>query len=297
MANANDLTFGVEIETTLPDNVPIIIGGYHRGIQVPELPAGWKAERDGSIDPSRGYKAVEIVSPILQGADGMRQLLFVLAWLRSKGAKVNRSCGLHVHVGVNATRTDELGRIVNMAARFERGLYAVTGTHTRELGYNGHRFCNPISDASCFKAAYKADEKIHDRIPAHRYFTLNLANLAEGTRPTVEFRVFAGTLSTKKAVGYVRLALGIVEKAVASKRAVAWDLGKNAVEARRYPATAAGKWGAIKLIYALGWKKGEVTTEFGAIDGVEGMPTTAEIVAELYRLADKYDAGSETEAA
>ena len=46
--NANEIAFGIEFETTLPgtDNTPI--GPYHNGYQVPWLPTGWKAERDGS---------------------------------------------------------------------------------------------------------------------------------------------------------------------------------------------------------------------------------------------------------
>ena len=52
--NANEMTFGIEIETIAPDsavqNDGLRIGPYRRGIQVPYLPAGWKAEADGSID-------------------------------------------------------------------------------------------------------------------------------------------------------------------------------------------------------------------------------------------------------
>ncbi len=49
--NANEIAFGIEFETTLPstDNTPI--GPYHSGYQVPWLPTGWKAERDGVSDP------------------------------------------------------------------------------------------------------------------------------------------------------------------------------------------------------------------------------------------------------
>ena len=54
---ADQLTFGIEIEGILPTDVimreDIRIGGYHRGIQVPGLPEGWKAERDESIGDRR----------------------------------------------------------------------------------------------------------------------------------------------------------------------------------------------------------------------------------------------------
>ncbi len=66
--NANEIAFGIEFETTLPstDNTPI--GPYHSGYQVPWLPTGWKAERDGSIRPENtSRKGCEFVSPILKG--------------------------------------------------------------------------------------------------------------------------------------------------------------------------------------------------------------------------------------
>src|SRR5947209_4111933 len=80
--NVNDLTFGVELEVTLPYGT-CPVGGYHSGVQVPQLPTGWKAERDCSIQPGAGYMAAEIVSPILKGADGLRQLKAVCDWLNS----------------------------------------------------------------------------------------------------------------------------------------------------------------------------------------------------------------------
>jgi hypothetical protein len=69
--NVNDPTFGVELEVTLPVGT-CPVGGYHAGVQVPQLPAGWKAERDSSISAGAGYMAAETVSPVLKGADGLR---------------------------------------------------------------------------------------------------------------------------------------------------------------------------------------------------------------------------------
>ncbi len=47
--NANEIAFGIEFETTLPNSDTTPIGPYHGGYQVSWLPEGWKAERDGSI--------------------------------------------------------------------------------------------------------------------------------------------------------------------------------------------------------------------------------------------------------
>ena len=50
--HANQLTFGIEIETIATPRAieaGLRIGPYGRGIQVPYLPEGWTACRDGSI--------------------------------------------------------------------------------------------------------------------------------------------------------------------------------------------------------------------------------------------------------
>src|SRR4051794_5582390 len=97
--NANDLTFGVEFEVTVPVSAMVAVGGYHRGLPVQGLPAGWNAQADASIQAGNGFRGVEIVSPVLKGIDGMRQIQAVCDWLRLIGARVNRSTGFHVHVG------------------------------------------------------------------------------------------------------------------------------------------------------------------------------------------------------
>jgi Putative amidoligase enzyme len=97
--NANDLSFGIEIESIAPDSAVrddgLRIGAYKHGIQVPYLPAGWKAERDGSINNGHGGHQCEIVSPVLQGEEGLRQVAEVMRILEQKGHRVNASCGVH----------------------------------------------------------------------------------------------------------------------------------------------------------------------------------------------------------
>ena len=91
---AAEITFGVEIECFLPRG-SVRIGAYHAGIELGgRFPRGWNAQRDGSLQTSlAGYEAVEIVSPVLQGREGLEQVRQVAALLEEMQAKVNRSCG------------------------------------------------------------------------------------------------------------------------------------------------------------------------------------------------------------
>src|SRR5687767_12830649 len=117
--NASDMTFGIEIECYLPESAftsgAVVAGGYHSGVQVPGLPAGWNAQRDGSLSSyGRGRRGVEIVSPVLKGADGVRQIKEVCAWLASVGATVRAECGFHVHVGFDGSNELGLKNLVHL---------------------------------------------------------------------------------------------------------------------------------------------------------------------------------------
>lgn len=57
--------------------------------------ACWKIVYDSSLS---GNNTFELVSPILNGEDGINELKTVCRVLNECGAKVNKSCGTHVHI-------------------------------------------------------------------------------------------------------------------------------------------------------------------------------------------------------
>jgi hypothetical protein len=279
--NANEMTFGIEIETTAPDsavqNDGLRIGPYRRGIQVPYLPAGWKAEADGSIDNSNGGHKCEIVSPVLRGAEGLAQVAEVVRTLEAKGHRVNASTGVHVHVGWKREwDAAALARLVTIASYCEAGLYAITGTKNRERG----RYCGGVR-----KYGNGKDAKAH--LDRNRYHALNLTNLANGTKDTVEFRVFSGSLNATKIIGWVQVCLGLVERALVGKRLPKWT-----------PAPASGGWKKAgpgqseteRLIGYLAWGAGYARIQGRQYGWISDLIPQDEVKAEFRRLAKKYDA-------
>jgi hypothetical protein len=282
----NDLTFGVELEVTLPQGT-CPVGGYHHGAQVPQLPAGWRAERDASIQAGPGHTAAEIVSPVLKGADGLCQVKSVCDWLNRVGAKVNRSTGFHVHVGFDFSNAEALHRLVSLVANFEKALFASTGTHSREQGH----FCRGIQEDHRFVTAFHATRVARPGLCSDRYHVLNLTNLIGHGKPTVEFRVFAGTTNALKAIGYVRLCLGIVEKALSMKKLPKW-VAKTPVATSPIHRKGEGQTALTRLFYALGWTKGREEHTYGDVRDEE-LPGVEAVKKELMRLARKYDGGEE----
>ncbi|HEV8178153.1 MAG TPA: amidoligase family protein [Gemmatimonadales bacterium] len=281
--NINDVTFGIEIETCLPRGL-IQVGGYHNGLQIPGLPEGWLAERDGSIRCTRRYEPCEVVSPVLKGADGIKQIIQILDWLRTNNARVNSSTGLHIHVGWNHGEK-ETCRLVTTVANFEKAIFASTGTRARETG----SFCNPIKTSTLHRQRYNEGTLPESARPTSRYHVLNLVPLSrEANKRTIEFRAFAGTLNKTKVLGYIRLCLGLVEKALSTTRAPQWE-AKQPAETSPIHRAGAGQTELNRLFYFLGWTKGREAHTFGNIT-CEGAPKVTTCKKELMRLAKKYDA-------
>ncbi len=284
--NASEITFGVEIECFVPRQLVsegrIAVGGYHHGIQVPELPQGWTAQRDGSVHTrSRAKVGVEIVSPVLKGVEGLRQIKVVLDWLRNNGASVNRKCGLHVHVGVGSDLS-LVRKVTTMAANFEKAIYASTGTKSRERG----SFCMPI--ASQYQGIAFNDTVSMAQRARTRYHQLNLTNLINGSRPTVEFRAFAGTLNVAKVIAHVRMVVGMVERAAKAKRVTNWTAKPVTETSPIFRKGGEGQTALTRLFYQLGWVKGRQSHVHGELAAPD-LPSLETSKRTLRRLAKQYD--------
>ena len=279
--NANEMTFGIEIETVAPDaavqNDGLRIGPYRRGIQVPYLPEGWKAEADGSIDNSNGGHRCEIVSPVLRGAEGLAQVAEVVKTLEAKGHRVNASTGVHVHVGWKREwDSAALARLVTITAYVEKGLYAITGTKNRERG----RYCGGVRK-------YGNEKDAKPNLDRNRYHALNLTNLAHGTKDTVEFRVFSGSLNAVKVIGWIQVCLGLVERALSAKRMPKWNPGPLKGGWKK---AGPGQSEAERLMGYLAWGAGYARITGRQFGWISDLVSQDEVKAEFRRLAKKYDA-------
>jgi hypothetical protein len=285
-----DMTFGAEFECYLPSDFARTLHPRGGGI----LPPGWIAKGDGSLSSNiPGYTGIEIVSPILKGAEGMAQVAQVARIIRRNRGKVNQTCGFHVHVGMRLhDESDEavLGRLVCLVARHEGGLLASTGAASRL----GNLFCKSIKTDSDYIWSYKdkPHAKLRDSSIGDRYYTLNLTNLKYQNKPTVEFRAFQGTTSAVKAVAWIRLCLGMVERCHISTRRSSWDAPLPPALVRDYhDAPHAGNM--HYLMSDLGWNGNHrfgPGKRPGIFDCPPEVPSFDECRKELKRLAKKLDA-------
>lgn len=269
---ADQMTFGIEIECMVPSDLGLTVGHYHMGspIVVEGFPAGWTAQRDGSIRALPGYTAVEIVSPVLRGREGIEQVIQAVTMLNQWGARVNASCGFHVHVGAGFHANQKaLTALISLVGRFETALYAITGSANRAEG----AYARPCREL------YREDRTQPQRlIGSNRYVSLNLNNLT-GSKRTVEFRVFQGTTNVTKILGYIQVCLALAENAHEIKR-----LPKYTCTNKRHQN---GRGLVYRMLRNFNWysEKSMGDRRFGMLtpDWLDA------IKAEFARLADKYD--------
>ncbi len=252
--------FGVEIETIgvsreklargmakalgLVDSAVSHEGGtYDKWIVTCTDGRKWTLMSDASL--STGYSGAEIVTPILTYAD-MEMLQVVIRSARASGARVDESCGVHVHVESLKFAPADLERLAKLVYQQEDLLVQALGVRPSRLA----KWCKKVDEnfmnrlrsersrdqrglADLWYAA-NVDTNGNAR-SAHyhgsRYHGLNMHSVFY--RGTIEFRYFEGTLHAGEIKSYVQLCLALAARATESN---------GRVLAKRKPSTQSAKY-------------------------------------------------------
>ena len=213
-------TFGIEIECGSPAAGELAARIAQAGIRVRaegynhETRSYWKIVTDGSIrNLNPGFVGVEVVSPVLTGAEGIAQIEKVCAVLVAQGCIVNATCGMHVHVGASDLTLTNFKSLVKAFNRYEVAMDSFMPASRRA---STNHFCKALAyNHSDFNAAVDGASSINTLITRtvgdDRYRKLNLT--AFWRHQTVEFRHHSGTVEAEKATQWVRFCLLFVESA------------------------------------------------------------------------------------
>lgn len=212
-------TFGIEIEAT---NVPqrelaaalraAGIDCHAEGYNHLNRPH-WKVIGDASL---QGTHTFELVSPILRGQNGLDQIETVCRVLKTLNAKVNKSCGLHVHHGAADLSIKGWKDLCRLYAKHERAIDGIMAPSRR--GNANHMLRSLVDTHGTVSQAWAAVANCKDWnsltsafTHAGRYYKLNLTAFARHS--TVEFRHHQGTVEAEKIVNWVKLTQAMVERA------------------------------------------------------------------------------------
>lgn len=225
------MTIGVEIEFTgiskekAAKVVAEHFGKAAQGYHVTDTQGrDWKVVNDSSIVTENGGDQCELVTPILTESD-IETLQEIVRELRRAGAKVNKSCGLHVHIGADGLTAAMIRNLINNVASHEELLYKAL-----KVPENRKRYCKP-TDKNFLNKLNTQKPQTLEELGAIWYGTTNfptfhyhdsrytICNLhALFTKGTIEFRIFNGTMHAGEVKTAMQLSLALVANAKATKR-------------------------------------------------------------------------------
>ena len=201
-------------------------GSYDKYIAEDNTRRVWSVMRDSSIRAENQCQRCELVTPILHWSD-IETLQQIVRELRRAGAKVNESCGLHVHIGAQGLTAQNIRTLVNTVASREEILYHALKVHADRKHYcrpTNERFLREVNEKKPatideLKPVWYGDNRNHDwHYDDSRYTILNLHALF--TKGTVEFRIFNSTLHAGEVKAAIQFCAALVAFAQKSRRTV-----------------------------------------------------------------------------
>lgn len=220
-------TFGIELEFILPHrtatlatrlnavNITCYAEHYNHSTR-----NYWKIVSDATVHSETGYTPMELVSPPLRGLDGLAQLETVCKVLNELGAKVNRSCGLHVHHDSRDLELEEWKNIVKSYIKYEDTIDLLMAPSRRGNGNQWSRSLKGNYAGYSVEALWNRVDSSYDiyhlrNMFGTRYVKLNLE--AAAMHGTIEYRQHGGTTNFAKMAAWIALTQGFVTSAVQGK--------------------------------------------------------------------------------
>lgn len=192
----------------------------------------WKVVSDASITcEARGERSasrlysVEVVSPICKYGD-IETVQEIVRQLRHAGAKVNPSCGIHIHVDARNHSPQTLRNVVNIMASKEDLLYKALQVKVSRENYcqkADTRFLDRLNNGrpktmeQFEELWYNGNSRRGVHYDHSRYRALNLHSVF--SKGTIEFRLFNSTLHAGEIKSYIQLCLAISHQGLVQKTA------------------------------------------------------------------------------
>lgn len=220
-------TFGCEIECYNVDRNDLRQAMFTAGISTWDC---WTFDDDCSIQDdngsSYGINSLEVVSPILSGDEGLEAVYTVIQLIKKLGGKVNESCGLHVHWGINdlaytqiqnlvknyVKHEDVIDHWIETARREDSGYYCQS--MIKDLGIHSKKVTAINETFKQIDEAKNLDE-LTDNVYNDRYQKVNLQSYY--SYGTVEIRHHHATLDADQVINWIIFLGNFIEVSIAKK--------------------------------------------------------------------------------
>jgi hypothetical protein len=222
-----DRTFGVEIEF-IGNSIDVVRQMVAVGLSCQNQEYNhrvsrtmWKIVPDGSVGGG-----AELVSPVLSGEDGFRQIMLASEALRQAGVSVNTSTGLHVHHDIRNLTVSAMKRLAHNWADSQTGidqLVSPSRRTDRRRNYLGALTMYDLEEIDGISSMSGAASRSCDRgfRALDRYRNINFSSYAR--YGTVEIRQHQGTIDGEKITAWIKFGQAMINAAIAGTDLCASD--------------------------------------------------------------------------
>lgn len=162
----------------------------------------YKFVSDASI---RGENPIECVSPVLSGKKGFGSLKNCCDTLNAAGAVVNRSTGLHVHIGAESLTDEAYSNVFANYMYLEKVIDSFMANSRRE---NNSQWCKSLRNLGYGFIYCRSRASIYSYLNGNRYYKVNPCSYSR--HKTIEFRQHQGTTDFEKISNWVNFCAKLV---------------------------------------------------------------------------------------
>lgn len=208
--------FGIEIEAYLPSSS----GLTREGLALKLREAGLNVQSEGYNHSTRNYWKVitdssisargtgfELVSPPMTGQNGLDQLEKACRVLGQVGAKVNKTCGVHIHFDAERFTLQQWKNLFYNYARYEEAIDSFMPISRRA---SNNTYCGSVKNSTLLRRI-EASTNVNSLTDCmhSRYHKLNTKSYSR--YKTIEFRQHSGTVEFTKLKNWIYFLHHLVE--------------------------------------------------------------------------------------
>lgn len=178
----------------------------------------WKSVYDHSIcgcttsSCTHDCLTAEIVSPILESEKDLEKVERICSLLIANGAKINNSCGFHVHIDARPLNAKQIELIYRRYAAYER---AIDLLHPVDRRDNANNYCLSIKPIIAMmnedNIELRSKKEVH-KLGVDKYYKLNLISLDK--YGSIEFRQHKGSLEFNEIQHWIKFCQEFVDASI-----------------------------------------------------------------------------------
>jgi len=202
--NLENIRFGIEIEVEFPTKED-----SQELINKRRLIPGWEIDCDFSLDNGAEYRPKKN-NKLYYNKDTFEQIEEIIGLIKAHKGNIRPTCSIHIHIDMKQFKDAEIVNIVKAFIKEQDGLYKRCKViKKREEEYAKKIPKTALKELS--KDAIKqlrrciAIRELHNDYFNDKYYGLNITSLT--THRTLEFRLFNGSIQSRRIKKYIKWCL------------------------------------------------------------------------------------------